>query len=111
MKPRTINTPQILELSGIGRADVINDIGVPLRIELPGVGENLQDHPYCGKCQLERLARNIDGVHLPSGISYELDASLGHTSIDLLRDPAFASEQMRMKSVHRTIRMYRLLTH
>lgn len=45
----TIQTPQILELSGIGRREVLNKIGVPVKVELPGVGENLQDHPYCGK--------------------------------------------------------------
>lgn len=39
-----IGTPQILELSGIGRPDVLGAIGVPVRRALPGVGENLQDH-------------------------------------------------------------------
>ena len=39
-----IGTPQLLELSGIGRPDVLKDIGQPVVAELPGVGENLQDH-------------------------------------------------------------------
>ncbi len=39
-----IGSPQILELSGIGRGDVLQKAGVKLRHELPGVGENLQDH-------------------------------------------------------------------
>jgi len=39
-----INSPHLLELSGIGRGDVLQDIGVPVAQELPGVGENLQDH-------------------------------------------------------------------
>lgn len=39
-----IRSPQLLELSGIGRADVLQAIGVPQRIELPGVGENYRDH-------------------------------------------------------------------
>ena len=39
-----IHTPCLLELSGIGRPDVLNGIGVPLVHALPGVGENLQDH-------------------------------------------------------------------
>lgn len=39
-----IGSPQILELSGIGRGDVLQQAGVTLRHELPGVGENLQDH-------------------------------------------------------------------
>ncbi|MEM6942390.1 MAG: GMC family oxidoreductase N-terminal domain-containing protein, partial [Pseudomonadota bacterium] len=39
-----IGSPQILELSGIGRGDVLHDAGVELRHELSGVGECLQDH-------------------------------------------------------------------
>ena len=39
-----IGSPQILELSGIGRGDVLQQAGVSLRHELPGVGEALQDH-------------------------------------------------------------------
>lgn len=40
----TINSPQLLNLSGIGRASQLEKIGVTCRVDLPGVGENLQDH-------------------------------------------------------------------
>ncbi len=39
-----INSPHLLELSGIGRGEVMQRIGVPVAHDLPGVGENLQDH-------------------------------------------------------------------
>jgi len=39
-----INTPQLLQLSGIGPAAVLRDAGVSPVVDLPGVGENLQDH-------------------------------------------------------------------
>ena len=39
-----INTPQLLQLSGIGPATVLHDAGVSPVVDLPGVGENLQDH-------------------------------------------------------------------
>ena len=39
-----VNSPKILELSGIGRADVLSAFGIDLFHELKGVGENLQDH-------------------------------------------------------------------
>lgn len=39
-----IGSPQILELSGVGRGDVLKAAGVEVRHDLPGVGENLQDH-------------------------------------------------------------------
>ena len=37
-------SPQILQLSGIGPAAVLKSAGVDVRHDLPGVGENLQDH-------------------------------------------------------------------
>jgi choline dehydrogenase len=40
----TVNTARLLQVSGIGPAAVLQDIGVPVRHELPGVGENLRDH-------------------------------------------------------------------
>jgi choline dehydrogenase len=39
-----INSPQLLQLSGIGSAAVLEAAGVRVRHELPGVGENMQDH-------------------------------------------------------------------
>lgn len=39
-----INTPQLMQLSGIGDADMLSGIGVEPVVNLPGVGRNLQDH-------------------------------------------------------------------
>ena len=39
-----INSPQLLQLSGIGPAEVLADAGVEPVVDVPGVGENLQDH-------------------------------------------------------------------
>jgi choline dehydrogenase len=39
-----INTPQILQLSGVGNADELRALGIDPVHHLPGVGENLQDH-------------------------------------------------------------------
>ena len=39
-----INSPQLLQLSGIGPAPLLQDKGVPLHVDLRGVGANLQDH-------------------------------------------------------------------
>ena len=39
-----VNSPQLLMLSGIGPAVELARHGIPVRHELPGVGENLQDH-------------------------------------------------------------------
>ena len=39
-----INTPKLLQISGVGPGAVLNGIGAPVIIDLPGVGENLRDH-------------------------------------------------------------------
>ncbi|HEX4856612.1 MAG TPA: GMC family oxidoreductase N-terminal domain-containing protein [Limnobacter sp.] len=39
-----IGTPQILELSGIGQADLLKQHGIDVKLHKPGVGANLQDH-------------------------------------------------------------------
>jgi len=41
-----IASPQLLLLSGIGAPEELKAAGVPVRHELPGVGRNLQDHPF-----------------------------------------------------------------
>ncbi len=41
----TIGSAQILLLSGIGPAAALDGLGIPVVRDLPGVGENLQDHP------------------------------------------------------------------
>ena len=39
-----INTPQILQISGVGNAHELSALGIDVVADLPGVGENLQDH-------------------------------------------------------------------
>ncbi|MGH6717715.1 MAG: choline dehydrogenase, partial [Alphaproteobacteria bacterium] len=42
-----INGPQLLMLSGVGAADELRPLGIPVVHDLPGVGRNLQDHLEC----------------------------------------------------------------
>ena len=39
-----LQSPQLLQLSGIGPARLLESLGIPVLADLPGVGENLQDH-------------------------------------------------------------------
>jgi choline dehydrogenase len=39
-----VNSPQLLQLSGVGPGALLADKGIPVVSDLPGVGENLQDH-------------------------------------------------------------------
>jgi choline dehydrogenase len=41
-----IGSPQILMVSGIGPAEHLGSLGIESRVDSPGVGENLQDHPF-----------------------------------------------------------------
>jgi choline dehydrogenase len=39
-----VGSPQILQLSGVGPADWLGELGIPVVLDRPGVGRNLQDH-------------------------------------------------------------------
>jgi choline dehydrogenase len=52
----SIGSPHILQLSGIGPAALLEQYGIPLVKDLPGVGENLQDHLQI------RAVFKVDGV-------------------------------------------------
>jgi choline dehydrogenase-like flavoprotein len=72
----TIQSPQLLELSGVGQKSVLAAAGIPQLIDLPGVGENLQDH-------------------IRVQVSYQLKDN--YTSFDKLRsNSTFAAEQLAL---------------
>src|SRR4051794_27046218 len=60
-----IGSPQILMLSGIGPADHLRSVGVELRHDLPGVGSNLQDHPYCTPVWESSVPESLYGADKP----------------------------------------------
>ena len=68
-----LHSPQLLELSGIGNADVLRRCGIEVVKHLPGVGENLRDH-------------------LQPRITYECDAPV--TANDILRSRRHAVKAM-----------------
>lgn len=43
MTAGSIRTPQLFELSGIGQSDLLKKHGIPVEVDLPGVGENYED--------------------------------------------------------------------
>lgn len=40
-----LETPKLLMLSGVGPAEALRALGIPVALDAPGVGENLHDHP------------------------------------------------------------------
>lgn len=77
----SLQSPQLLEISGIGDAELLRKHGVPVIVNLPGVGENLQDH-------------NI------SSISYKVADD--QVSGDIMRDPQLVQSAMELYQNTRT---------
>ncbi|KAJ7698127.1 alcohol oxidase [Mycena rosella] len=44
----TFQTPHLLELSGVGNKTILAQYNIPSVLDLPGVGQNLMDHPFTG---------------------------------------------------------------
>jgi choline dehydrogenase len=60
-----IGSPQLLLLSGIGPAEQLRAVGVPVAHDLPGVGENLQDHPFLTLVWETTLGDSLYGADKP----------------------------------------------
>jgi len=72
-----IKSPQILELSGIGSPEVLEPLGIPCHVPLPGVGNNVQEH-------------------IAYGVSFELDSSRSWETLDVLKDPEVAAKHLKL---------------
>lgn len=66
-----INSPKILELSGVGRPAVLSANGIPVHHDLQGVGENLQDHLQI------RTVFKIEGARTLNQLYHSLFSRLG----------------------------------
>ena len=76
-----IGSPQILQLSGVGPADLLQQHGIPVVLDAPGVGENLQDHLQLrmgfkvqGAKTLNTMANSMFGK-MRIGLEYALNRS------------------------------------
>ncbi|KAE9408774.1 alcohol oxidase [Gymnopus androsaceus JB14] len=69
----------ILELSGIGRPEVLTKLGVKVKVPLDGVGENVQEHIW-------------------TGCSFKLKDDYEHDTYDILKDPVQLEKHMGLYS-------------
>ena len=70
MAAGALQSPQLLQLSGIGPADLLRQHGITVHADLPGVGENLQDH-YQARVivRLKKPMSLNDQVRSPVGLA------------------------------------------
>ena len=64
-----INSPQLLMLSGIGPAEHLRDMGVAVSVDLPGVGQNLQDHPFVVQVWHSNASDSLLGAERPRALA------------------------------------------
>jgi choline dehydrogenase len=76
-----VGSPQLLQLSGIGPGELLQEHGIEVQRELPGVGENLQDHlqirtvfRVAGTVTLNQRANSLLGK-VAMGVEYALKRS------------------------------------
>ncbi|CDO73776.1 GMC oxidoreductase [Trametes cinnabarina] len=77
-----LKTPQILELSGIGDPAVLRPLNIPVKIDLPGVGANVQEH-----------------FTLP--ISFEIRDDVPFETLDGLSDPEVLKKHLELRPTGR----------
>lgn len=73
----TLLTPKILELSGIGRPDVLHKAGIPVKLALNGVGEDIQEHIY-------------------ASVTFELPDNIPDETMDALYNPEIAKKHKEL---------------
>ncbi|KAH8594206.1 GMC oxidoreductase [Bisporella sp. PMI_857] len=76
-----MRTPPFLEHSGIGNPSILNEFGIPVRVDLPAVGENFQDHPSNG-ISAPLIVPNGTFVGFPPYVAYPTAADVFGADVD-----------------------------
>ena len=76
-----VASPQLLMLSGIGPADHLKSLGIPVLQDLPGVGQNLKDHPKVWLTWHNRTNQRFSGA---GGVALRFSAPDSSFRNDLL---------------------------
>jgi choline dehydrogenase-like flavoprotein len=84
-----IGSPQLLLLSGVGAPEELRAAGVEVRHELPGVGRNLQDHPFVTMMWEVSDQQTLYGAERPSALAEWLLRKSGKLSSTVAETVAF----------------------
>ncbi len=85
-----IASPQLLMLSGIGPADHLSSLGIQLVRDLPGVGQNLRDHPMVTLRVRVKEGFRLDPDSLPPKVCLRYTASGSNARSDLQIQPSYS---------------------
>ena len=94
-----INSPQLLMLSGIGPADHLREVGVDVVHDLPGVGENLQDHPLVPVIWHVRSGKSLFRGESPSGYAQWFGARRGPLTSNIAEAGLFTKSDPGLSEV------------
>ena len=78
-----IGSPQILMLSGIGPREHLQSLGIPLVADLPGVGQNLRDHPAVWVTWKTKEGFALDGLAPRMQVTLRYTADGSHLRNDM----------------------------
>ncbi len=78
-----IGSPQILLLSGVGPADHLRELGIPVVLDRPGVGQNLRDHPAAWVTWRTRPDFALDGLAPRTQLMLRYTAGGSHLRNDM----------------------------
>ena len=90
-----IGSPQILMLSGVGPAEHLTSLGISVVVDLPGVGQNLRDHPMAFTTYRTKPDHPMDGLapRMQMALRYTADGSNFRNDMQLLMQ-SFATERV-----------------
>jgi len=90
-----VGSPQILLLSGVGPAAHLNELGIPVVRDLPGVGQNLRDHPLLSVTWRTTPEYSLDpfGPRIQFGLRYTATGSNVENDMILYMN-TFATERI-----------------
>ena len=92
-----VQSPQLLMLSGLGPQDHLRSLGIPVVHDLPGVGQNMRDHPNVGVRLRAKEGFQLfpDGPRAQNCLRYTADASSARN--DMMITPVSFESAVRLR--------------
>ncbi len=93
-----IGSPHVLLLSGVGPRAQLQSVGVPVVHDLPGVGQNLRDHPYAAVLYRAQGAKpDVQAPSIQVGLRYTVEGS--YLQNDMQISPTLLTSEHRPLNV------------